>query len=86
MDGFRYGTVHKDVYDGLTRGGSQSSIQYLVYMSLIYIIFTFSLHVMTSNNCEKWDDVEKINNIKEIQANIITTAVTAILMIFSISN
>ena len=41
---------------------------------------------MTSNNCEKWDDVEKINNIKEIQANIITTAVTAILMIFSISN
>jgi len=86
MDGFRYGTVHKDVYDGLTRGGSQSSIQYLVYMSLIYIIFTFSLHVMTSNNCEKWDDVEKINNIKEIQANTITTAVTAILMIFSISN
>ena len=86
MDGFRYGTVHKDVYDGLTRGGSQSSIQYLVYMSLIYIIFTFSLHVMSSNNCEKWDDVEKINNIKEIQANIITTAVTAILMIFSISN
>ena len=86
MDGFRYGTVHKDVYHGLTRGGSQSSIQYLVYMSLIYIIFTFSLHVMASNNCEKWDDVEKINNIKEIQANIITTAVTAILMIFSISN
>lgn len=86
MDGFRYGTVHKDVYDGLTRGGSQRSIQYLVYMSLIYIIFTFSLHVMSSNNCEKWDDVEKINNIKEIQANIITTAVTAILMIFSISN
>jgi len=86
MDGFRYGTVHKDVYYGLTRGGSQSSIQYLVYMSLIYIIFTFSLHVMASNNCEKWDDVEKINNIKEIQANIITTAVTAILMIFSISN
>tara|TARA_B110001469_G_scaffold126459_1_gene144147 strand:+ start:40 stop:894 length:855 start_codon:yes stop_codon:yes gene_type:complete len=86
MDGFRYGTVHKDVYDGLTRGGSQSSIRYLVYMSLIYIIFTFSLHAMTSNSCEKWEDIQKINNIKEIQANIITTAVMAILMIFSISN
>lgn len=86
MDGFRYGTVHKEVYSQLTTGGSQSSIKYLVYMSIIYILFSFSMHVITTKTCDKWNDIEKINNIKEIQANIVTTSIVAILMIFSISN
>ena len=86
MDGFRYGSIHKEVYSQLTTGGSQSSIKYLVYMSIIYILFSFSMHVITTKTCDKWNDIEKINNIKEIQANIVTTSIVAILMIFSISN
>lgn len=86
IDGFRYGTVHKEIYSQFMKGGSQSGVKYLVYMSFIYILFTFSMHVITTKTCDKWNDIEKINNIKEIQANILTTSIVAILMIFSISN
>lgn len=85
-DGFRFSNTNKRQYRGVVSDeNSKNSIKYLVYTSFIYIIFSFFINLITNQTCEKWKDVNKVNNTKEIQANIITTSICALLLISTIN-
>ena len=81
-DVFRFSNIHKRQYRGVISDlNSKDSLKYLIYMSFVYIIFSFIVNTIGTVNCEKWKNVDKVNNIKEIQANIIVSAVITLLLI-----
>lgn len=81
-DVFRFSNIHKRQYRGVVSDlHSKDSLKYLIYMSFVYIIFSFIVNTIGTVNCEKWKNIDKVNNIKEIQANIIVSAVITLILI-----
>jgi hypothetical protein len=81
-DVFRFSNIHKRQYRGVISDlHSKDSLKYLIYMSFVYIIFSFIVNTIGTVNCEKWKNIDKVNNIKEIQANIIVSAVITLILI-----
>jgi len=85
IDGFSGGSVVKTSNSYYYGGGSSNIFEMVTIMTIIFIICNFIMQFITNQECDKWKNVTRVNNIKEIQANIIITTIISVIMVMTIS-
>jgi len=88
IDGFSGGlivnakSINNNYYYG---GGSSNIFEMVTILTIIYIIGNFIMQSITNHECDKWKNVGRVNNIKEMQANITITTIISVIMVMTIS-
>jgi len=76
-DGFKYNRTSEST------GGMFKLVAIMIF---VYIIFNFVITEVKDAQCKEWNNKKRVNDIKEISANILITSIIAGLMIATISN
>ena len=76
-DGFKYSQSSEN---------TSGMFMLVAIMVFVYIIFNFIITEVKDAQCKEWNNKKRVNDIKEISANILITSIIACLMIATISN
>ena len=85
IDGFSGGSIINPRNSYHYGGGNSQIFEMVTVMTIIYIICNYVLHSITNHECDKWKNISRVNNIKEMQANILLTTIISVIMVLTIS-